>query len=110
MAQFMPTSGQPFGVEQNKVRATVAHTWTAFADDENGKDRAIAVHGVLWSGSADGATLLLRDREGDIWFQHVQATTPFVIDEFTSIRPIYTQFEYWDSTGSNTIIIYGTYI
>lgn len=107
---FNPTAGQPFSVEQNKMRASVQNTWTAIAFDDNNKDRGILVHGVLWSGSSSGDVLRIRDREGDIWYQNTSTGGPWTVDEFTSSRPLYTQFDYWDSSGDNTIIIYGTYI
>ena len=107
---IMPSAGQPFNVEQNKVRGSEQATWTAIADDDNNKDRGILVHGVLWSGSSAGEALQIRDREGDVWYQQVSTGGHSLVDEFTSGRPLYTKFEYYDSEGSNIIIIYGTYI
>lgn len=105
---FAITSGQPFNVEQNKIRNSVSGSWTAIAASTS--NRAVEVHGVYWSCTTIGATLQISDRENDVWYNCIcDGSTPG-IDLFALAIPLYTQFEYFDSTGTNIIIIYGTYI
>ncbi len=103
-----PNPGQPFNVEQNKVRNSTSGSWTAIADDEFNADRGVLVHGVKWDG-VSGKILQIRDREGDIWYD-ITSTGDTDVDQFASARPLYTKFEYLSSTVGSTIIIYGTYI
>ncbi|KKL86195.1 hypothetical protein LCGC14_1947150 [marine sediment metagenome] len=104
---FAPSPGQPFNVELNKVRGSVSGSWTSVSPGPN--DRAIEVYGVYWSSTNVGATLQIRDREEDEWYSYTGDGT-VAIDLFITPLPLYTQFEYFDSVGSNTIIIYGKYI
>ena len=103
---FAPSPGQPFNVKQNKVRGSVSGSWTAVGTGPD--DRAVEVHGVYWSSTNVGATLQIRDRESDEWYSFTGDGTA-AIDLFILSLPLYTQFEYFDSVGSNTIIIYGRY-
>ena len=102
-----PSPGQPFNIEQNKIRSSVSGSWTVVGPEPY--DRAIGVHGVYWSSTNVGATLQIRDRESDEWYNYTGTGTASV-DFLTLPLPLYTQFEYFDSVGSNTIIIYGVYI
>jgi len=103
---FAPSPGQPFNVEQNKVRNSVATTWTAVGPGP--VDRPISVYGVQWDG-ASGSSLQLRDRDGDIWYTRTSEGGTG-IDLFITPLPLYNVIEYFDSSGSNTIIIYGVYM
>jgi hypothetical protein len=104
---FAPSSGQPFNVEQNKIRASVSGSWTSIASGT--PDRGVEAHGVYWSCITPGAILQIRDREGDEWYKFT-ATGALAIDFLTLSLPLYTQFEYFDSVGGNVIIIYGKYV
>ena len=108
----MPTiaisAGQPFNTNFNKVRSSVSGSWTSIASET--ADKGTLMHGVYWSCLTSGATLQIRDRDEDVWYSYVcDGNTP-TIDLFTLSLPVFTQFEYFDSVGSNTIIIYGVYI
>lgn len=104
---FVPNPGQPFNVEQNKIRGSVSGSWTSIAGDT--PDRAVKVHGVYWSSTNVGATLQIRDRENDVWYNYTGTGTAAVALLALSL-PLYSTFEYFDSVGGNTIIVYGTYI
>lgn len=113
MATFAPSPGQPFNIAAHKIRNSEASTWTALADITT-PDRAVAVHGIYWSSIVSGSTLQIRDRDEDEWYYYTAQTSGLLriptIDYLTLPTPLYTQFEYLDSEGSNTIIIYGVYI
>ena len=111
---FAPSPGQPFNVEAHKIRSSAASSWTTIAADTT-PNRAVAVHGIYWSSTTSGSTLQIRDREEDEWYYYKAYESSGLlriptIDYLTLPAPLYTQFEYLDSTGSNTIIIYGVYI
>lgn len=108
MTNFAPSPGQPFSIEQNKVRSSVSGSWTAIGPG-GPDDRAVEVHGVYWSSTNVGATLQIRDRESDEFYNYT-GTGTVAIDFLTLPLPLYTQFEYFDSIGSSTIIVYGKYI
>ena len=102
------SSGQPFNTNFNKVRSRVSGSWTSIASET--ADRGTLIHGVYWSCPTSGSTLQIRDRDGDEWYSYIcDGGTP-AIDLFALPLPIFTQFEYFDSVGSNTIIIFGVYI
>ena len=105
---FAITSGQPFNTSANKVRNSVSGSWTSIASET--PDRGVTISGVYWSCISNGATLKIRDRDGDEWYSYVCDGGIPSIDLLNVKLPLYTQFEYLDSTGSNDIIIYGTYI
>ena len=104
---FAPSPGQPFNVEQNKIRGSVSGSWTSIAAAT--PDRAVKVCGVYWSSTNVGATLQIRDRESDTWYNYTGTGTA-VVDFLTLPLPLYSKFEYFDSVGGNTIIVYGEYI
>ena len=111
---FAVSPGQPFNIEANKVRTSVSSSWTTIAADTT-PDRAVAVHGIYWSSITSGSILQIRDREEDEWYYYKAYETSGLlriptIDYLTLPTPLFTQFEYFDSEGSNTIIIYGVYI
>lgn len=100
--------GQPFNIKLNKVRSSVSGSWTSVASET--ADRGTLIHGVYWSCDISGSTLYIRDRDEDVWYSYIcNGGTP-AIDLFTLSLPLLTKFEYFDSVGSNTIIIYGVYI
>ena len=102
------SAGQPFNTSFNKIGSSVSGSWTAVASET--PDRGVKIHGVYWSCTTSGSTLQIRDREGDEWYSYIcDGGTP-AIDLFALPLPLFTQFTYFDSVGSNTIIIYGTYI
>ena len=103
---YTPESGAPFNAEQNKVRNSIATTWTVVGTGP--ADRGVNVCGIKWDG-ASGSYLQIRDRESDIWYE-VTSDGGGGIDLFINPLPLYTKFEYYDSGGSNTIIIYGVYV
>lgn len=107
MTKIAISAGQPFNIEANKVRSSVSGSWTSIASGT--PDYGVEVHGVYWSSTNVGATLQIRDRENDEWYNYTGDGTA-AIDSLTISLPLYTQFEYFDSVGSNTIIIYGVYI
>jgi len=104
---FAPSPGQPFNVEQNKVRGSVSGSWTKVGTGPD--DRAVEIHGIYWSSVNVGATLQIRDRERDEWYSYT-GDGSLAIDLLVLGLPLYTQLEYFDSVGNNTIIVYGKYI
>jgi len=104
---FTPSPGQPFNIEQNKVRGSVSGSWTTIGPGPH--DRAVAIHGIYWSSINVGAVLQIRDREEDEWYNYT-GTGTVAVDFLTTSLPLYTQLEYFDSVGSNTIILYGKYV
>lgn len=107
------TAGHPFNILDNKIRSSAAGAWTAIADDTT-PDRPVAVHGVYWSSITSGSTLQIRDRDEDEWYYYTPPNTGILrnptIDYLTLPIPVFTKFEYLDSVGSNTIIIYGVFL
>jgi len=106
MTTYASNPGHPFNAEHNKVRVSVSGSWTTVGQES---DRAINVVGVKWDGES-GSYLQIRDRDGDIWYNFTSEGSNDTIDLFVSPIPLFTKFEYFDSTGSNTIVIYGTYV
>ncbi len=108
MAIYAISAGQPFSIEANKVRNSVSGSWTAIADITT-HNRGVSAVGVYWSSTNVGATLQIRDREEDEWYSYTGDGT-VAIDLLSIPLPLFTKFEYFDSVGSNDIIIYGVYI
>lgn len=101
-------AGQPFNAAFNKVGSSVSGSWTSIASDT--ADRGVKAHGVYWSCTTSGSTLQIRDRDEDVWYSYECDGGTAAIDLFALPLPLFTQFEYFDSVGSNVIIIYGIYI
>ncbi len=105
---YAVSPGQPFSVEPNKVRGSVSGSWTAISSGTL-VDRGVEVHGIYWSSTNVGGILQIRDREDDEWYNYTGTGTAGV-DILATPLPLYTQFDYFDPLGGNTIIIYGKYI
>lgn len=103
---YTPEPGTPFNVGYNKVRNSEAAAWTVVGDGPT--NRAVNIYGVKWDGSS-GSYLQLRDKEEDEWYAFT-SDGGAGIDLFINPLPLYTDLEYYDSEGNNTIIIYGVYV
>ena len=103
---FATSPGHPFNAAHNKVRNSVSAIWTPVG--EGTANLAVNVYGIYYDG-ASGSALQIRDNEDDIWYAFT-SDGGSGIDLFINPLPLYTTFDYYDSTGSNTIIIYGVYV
>jgi len=111
------SSGQPFNIPTNNVLNSVSGSWTLMGDSVKG--RAVRVQGIYWSSTTPGAYLQIRDviqqpnditRTGVVWYDAQCLGGAAAIDLFQAHLTLFTPFEYFDSEGSNTIIIYGEYV
>jgi len=119
MASYRQTvnSGQPFNIPANTTLNSVSGSWTTFGDAVKG--RAVRVQGIYWSSTTPGAYLQIRDviqtandtpRTGVVWYDAQCLGGTASIDLFQSHLTLFTPFQYFDSEGSNIIIIYGEYV
>ena len=111
------SSGQPFNLPQNMTLNSVSGSWTTIGDVVKG--RAVRIQGIYWTSTTPGATLQIRDtvhqpddleRPGAVWYDAQCLGGSAAIDLFQAHLTLFTPFEYYDSDGSNTIIIYGEYV
>lgn len=104
---FIPEAGHPFNTAANKVRNTISAAWTKLG--EGPEDRAVTIVGVRWDG-ASGSYLQIRDKEDDVWYTITSDGETGAIDLFINPLTLYTPFDYYDSTGNSTLIVYGAYV
>jgi len=114
------TSGQPFNIKENKVINSVSGSWTNIADATAW--RAVRIQGVYWDATTVGTTLYIRDVErvptntgfiikpGAVWYTADCLGGSPAVDQFTSHLTLFTPFQYFDTGGGNTIIIYGEFV
>lgn len=111
------SSGQPFNLPQNTALNSVSGSWTVIGNAVNG--RAVRIQGIYWSSTTPGAYIQIRDivnqpndipRTGAIWYDAQCLGGSASIDLFQAHLTLFTPFEYFDSEGSNTIIIYGEFV
>jgi len=110
-------SGQPFNLPQNVTLNSVSGSWTTIGDAVKG--RAVRIQGIYWTSTTPGATLQIRDiardangneAPGAVWYDAQCLGGSVAIDLFQAHLTLFTPFEYYDSEGSNSIIIYGEYV
>lgn len=102
-------SGKPFNIEGNIVRGSVSGSWTIINDD-TAINKSVRIQGVYWDASDVGSVLKLRDPSGGVWYHAICTGGEPFIDLFSQHLTLFTPFEYYDSKGNNTIIIYGEYV
>ena len=110
-------SGQPFNIPANIVQNSVSGSWMTVGDAVSG--RAVRVQGIYWSSVTPGATIQIRDivrgvngtsTPGAIWYDAQCLGGSPAVDLFQAHLTLFTPFEYYDSEGGNTLIIYGEYV
>lgn len=114
-------AGQPFNIAGNIVTNSVSGSWADVGNAVNG--RAVRIQGVYWSSQTIGAKLYIRDRlrvgaaysidktdPGPTWYEAECFGGPPALDLFAAHLTLFTPFEYLDTEGGNTIIIYGEYV
>jgi len=122
MATYRTTvsSGQPFNLPENNVLNSVSGSWTRGFDALKGF-RPVRVQGIYWTSVTPGAILRIRDIQrtitggatetpGAIWYEGQCFGGDPAIDLFPAHLTLFAPFEYYDSEGGNSIIIYGEYV
>jgi len=119
MAHYRVTasSGQPFNMSENNAYNSVSGSWTRMGEAVS--NRPVRVQGVYWTATTPGSILTIRDilrnhngteSVGAIWYEAQCMGGTASVDLFPSHLTLFSPFEYFDTEGSCTIIIYGEYI
>jgi len=110
---------QPFNIPQNSVQLSVSGSWASIGDAAPGK--GVRVQAIYWSSTTPGAKLRMRDiinnpnavdpqsTPGGIWYDATCLGGEPCLDMFCQHLTLFAPFQYFDSEGGNTIIIYGEY-
>ena len=67
----------------------------------------VSVQAIYWSGAAQGSYLQLRDAAGIIFFEHYQISGS--LNFLTHPLTVKPPFQYFDSEGDNTLVIFGQF-
>lgn len=111
------SSGQPFNIPENIVQNTASGSWTTVGDAI--PNRAVRVQGIYWTSTTPGASLQIRDilrqRDGSkgpgvTWYEAQCFGGAPAVDLFQAHLTLFSPFQYFDSEGSNVLIIYGEYV
>ena len=105
-------SRQPFNIPQNSVLLSASGSWAAIGEAAPG--RGVRVQAIYWSTSTPGARLRIRDimgatTPGGIWYDATCLGGEPCLDMFPQHLTLFAPFEYFDSVGGNSIVIYGEY-
>ena len=104
-------SRQPFNIPQNSVALSVSGSWAPIGDAAPG--RGVRIQAIYWSTTTPGARLRIRDiigkAPGGIWYDATCLGGEPCLDMLPQHLTLFAPFEYFDSEGSNTIVLYGEY-
>lgn len=109
MTIYAVDAGHPFNHAGNKVTSSAAGAWTVIGTDNTG--RAVNITGIGWTGAITGdrGFLEIRDVDGNIFYRATSGSYP-TPNMLTNPLPVITPLSYYDTDGSATIIVYGTYV
>ncbi len=105
--QISVSSGQPFNIPANNVTNSVSGSWSPIGTAVS--NRPVKIQGIYWTETTIGAVLKIRDPQGGVWYHAVCMGGDIAVDLLQTPLTLYTPFEYYDSHGGNTIMIYGEY-
>jgi hypothetical protein len=94
--------------EYYKVDSTVATTWTDIS--VAGTTRPFVLRGAYLSASTTGSTIKLRDSGSTAQICIVSSSTSPAINYLSQSITLIPPVQYYDSTGSTKVVLFGEFI
>ncbi len=87
------------------VVGTTAGSWATIGLDDI--DMPTTIQAVFWEGASQGAWLQLKDSTGYIFYTHYQVSGS--MNYLSCPLTLKPPFQYFDSEGNNTLVIFGQF-